>query len=121
MVTKTAVNARYKHISRRVMDEFPLVFENVVHQSSHVQDQFQISVRTPVDNPESTIDTFVRQFQIPQQQAEIVKQAFYLEPGATMFHVIQAFTRAAQSENLSATDSYRMEKAGGTILSMVKS
>ena len=69
MVTKTAVNARYKHISRRIMDEFPLVLENVIHQSSHVQDRFQISVRTPVDNPESTIDTFVRQFQIPQQQA----------------------------------------------------
>jgi hypothetical protein len=44
-----------------------------------------------------------------------------MEQGATMFHVIQAFTRAAQSESLSATDSYRMETAGGTILSMVKS
>ena len=121
MVTKTAVDARYKHISRRIMDEFPLVLENVIHQSSHVQDRFQISVRTPVDNPESTIDSFVRQFQIPQQQAEIVKQAFYLEQGATMFHVIQAFTRASRDRSLSTTDSYRMEKAGGTILSMVKS
>ena len=121
MIAKTAVDARYKHISRRVMDEFPLVLGNVVSQSSHFQNRFQISVQTPVDNPESTIDTFSRQFQIPQMQTEIVKQAFYLEQGATMFHIIQAFTRAAQDISLSAADSYRMEKAGGTILSMVKS
>ena len=121
MIAKTSVNASYKHVSRRVMDEFPFVLENVVSQSSHVQNRFQISVQTPVDNPESTIDTFSRQFQIPQMQTEIVKQAFYLEQGATMFHIIQAFTRAAQDISLSATDSYRMEKAGGTILSMVKS
>ena len=98
-----------------------LVLGNVVSQSSHFQNRFQISVQTPVDNPESTIDTFSRQFQIPQMQTEIVKQAFYLEQGATMFHIIQAFTRAAHDRSLSAADSYRMEKAGGTILSMVKS
>jgi len=121
MIAKTAVDARYKHISRRVMDEFPLVLGNVVSQSSHFQNRFQISVQTTVDNPESTIDTFSRQFQIPQIQTEIVKQAYYLEQGATMFHIIQAFTRAAQDISLSAADSYRMEKAGGTILSMVKS
>ena len=121
MIAKTNTDARYKHISRKVMEEFHLALEGVVSQSHNGQEQFRISAQTQVSNPESTIEAFARQFQISQEEAQIVKQAFYLEQGAaTMFHVINAFTRAAQSTSLSATSSYRLEKAGGTILSMVK-
>ena len=121
MITKTAVNARYKHISRKVMDEFPDILRSVISQSRHGQDRFQISLQTHVSNPENTIDTFARQFQIPQDEVQIVKRAYYLEEGATMFHVINAFTRAAQDRSLSASSAYRLEKTGGAILGMVKS
>jgi len=120
MIAKTSVDARYKHISRRVMDEFPLVLENVVNQSRHGQNRFQISAQTPVNNPISTIETFARQFALSQNETEVVKQAFYMEQGATMFHVINSFTRAAQEPGLSASDAYRLETTGGRILAMVK-
>jgi hypothetical protein len=121
LITKTAIDARYKHISRKVMDEFPDILRGVISQSRQGRDRFQISTQTHVDNAESTIDTFARQLQIPQEEAQIVKRAYYLEQGATMFHVIQAFTRAAQDGRLSASGAYRLEKAGGAILGMVKS
>lgn len=98
-----------------------MILESVVSQSRQGKDRFMISTQTPVSNPESSIDIFARQFQITQEEAQIVKQAFYLEQGATMFHVIQAFTRAAQDASMSASDSYRLERAGGAILGMVKS
>jgi hypothetical protein len=120
LIAKTAVDARYKHISRRVMDEFPLVLEGVISQSRRGHDRFRISTQTTVSNPESTIETFARQFQITQEEVQIVKQAFYLEEGATMFHVINAFTRAAQDRSLSASGAYRLERAGGQILGMVR-
>jgi hypothetical protein len=120
MIAKTSVDARYKHISRRVMDEFPLVLENVVNQSRHGQNRFQISMQTPVENPINTIETFARQFSLTQAETEIVKQAFYLEQGATMFHIINSFTRAAQKPDMSASDAYRLETIGGRILAMVK-
>ena len=121
MIAKTAIDARYKHISRKVMDEFPMIMEGVISQSRQGHDRFMISTQTPVANPESSIDAFARQFQITQEEAQIVKQAFYQEQGGTIFHVIQAFTRAAQFPNLSASDAYRLERAGGAILGMVKS
>ena len=119
LIAKTDVDARYKHISRKVMDEFPDILRGVISQSQRGHDRFQISTQTHVDNPESTIDTFARQFQITQKEAQIVKQAFYLEQGATMFHVIQAFTRAAQDGRLTASGAYRLERAGGRILNLV--
>jgi hypothetical protein len=121
LISKTKVDARYKHISRKVMDEFPLVLEGVVSQSRYGHDRFRISAETPVDRPEDSIEAFVRQFQIPQEQMEIIKHAFYQEPGATMFHIINAFTRAAQDSVLSATEAYQLEKTAGTILGMVRS
>lgn len=97
-----------------------MVLEGVISQSRHGQDRFRISTQTSVDNPESTIATFARQFQLSQKETEVVQQAFYQEMGGTMFHIIQAFTRGAQDISLSASDSYRMEKAGGAILALVK-
>ena len=120
LIAKTDVDARYKHISRKVMDEFPDILRGVISQSHRGRDRFQISTQTPVNNPESTIDTFARQFQITQEEAQIVKQAYYLEQGATMFHIINAFTRAAQNKSLSASGAYRLERAGGHILGMVR-
>lgn len=120
LIAKTAVDARYKHISRKVINEFPDILRGVISQSHRGHDRFQISTQTLVSNPESTIDTFARQFQIPQEEAQIAKQAYYLEQGATMFHVIQAFTRAAQDGRLSASGAYRLEKAGGQILNLVR-
>jgi len=122
LIAKTAVDARYKHISRKVMEEFPSILQGVVSQSRQGHDRFRISAETPVNNPEGTIESFARQFQIPQEEAQIVKQAYYLEQGsATMFHVINAFTRAAQDASLNATSAYRLERAGGQILGMVRS
>ena len=120
LISKTAVDARYKHISRKAMDEFPDIMRGVVSQSQRGHDRFRISAETHVDNPESTIDTFARQFQITQKDAQIVKQAYYLEQGATMFHVINAFTRAAQDKRLTASGAYQLERAGGQILNLVK-
>ena len=120
MIAKTNTDARYKHISRKVMGEFHLALEGVVSQSRQGRDQFMISTQTQVPNPESSIEAFGRQFQITQEEVQIVKQAFFLEQGATMFHVINAFTRGAQDPSLSTSGAYRLEKAGGTILSMVK-
>jgi len=121
IIAKTSVDSRFKHISNRVMDEFPMILQRVVSESQKGQARFMISAETHVDNPESTIETFARQLQIGQEQTEIVKRAYYLEPKPVMYFIIQAFTRAAQDKSLSATDSYRLERAGGAILGMVKS
>ena len=120
LIATTSVGSRFKHVSRKAMDEFPQVLSDVVYQSQKSQGRFRISMQTPVDNPMSTIETFAKQFQLSQDETEIVRQAYFLEQGATMFHVINAFTRAAQTPILDAMNSYKLERIGGQILSLVK-
>jgi hypothetical protein len=77
-------------------------------------------MQTPVENPLMTIETFNKQFQIGEKKREAVKWGWEQEPGKTMFHVVNAYTRAAEFEGLSAEASYRLQRVGGAILGMVK-
>ncbi len=84
------------------------------------KDQYRISIETKVDNPLMTMENFNRQFQIGEKEREAVEWGWNQEHGNTMFHLVNAYTRAAQFEGLPAEGSYRLEKVGGAILGMVK-
>jgi hypothetical protein len=120
MISKTSVASRFKHVSRRALDEFPDILRQVINESEHNQRRFEISTQTHLDNPLATIGTFNSQFQITKKEAETIRQAWEIEQGYTMFNVINAYTRAAQDSTLSTEESYKLERVGGLILSLVK-
>jgi hypothetical protein len=59
-------------------------------------------MQSPVKNPLMTIESFNRHFQIGEKEREAVKWGWEQKMGNTMFHVVNAYTRAAQFEGLSA-------------------
>ena len=121
LISKTSVASRFKHISRKAMEEMPHILRQVIYESEQGQRRFEISTRSRLDDPLATIGTFNRQFQITKKEAETIEQAWQFEQGQTMFHVINAYTRAAQDPILSAEEVYKLERAGGQILALVKS
>ena len=92
----------------------------IVYEADKGREQFRLSLESPVEDPISTISAFNRQFQVGKAPAEAVEWGYFLEPGNTMFHVVNAYTRGAQEQTLSAEDSFLLERAGGLILAMVK-
>jgi len=120
MISKTEVSASYQHISLKILEKFPEVLESVSFALVQQKSQFRISMQTPVENPLMTIENFNRQFQIGEKEREAIKWAWEQQMGETMFHVINADTRAAQFEGLPAEATYRLQKAGGMVLGMVK-
>ena len=120
MISTTSVASRFKHISRKALEQFPNILKGVIYQSEHDQERFVISAQTKVDNPLETIASFNRQFNITKKEAQAVKKGWEAEPGYTMFHVINAYTRGAQDPYLDAEESYKLEQMGGIVLSLVK-
>lgn len=121
LIVKTAVGvSRFKHVSTRALENFPETLSQVIGQSHGHQEKLLISTQTPVTNPSGTIESLSRQFGLGKTETEAVKAAWELEPGSTMFAVINSFTRAAKSEALSVEQSYSLEKVGGAVLSMIK-
>jgi hypothetical protein len=81
--------------------------------------QFKLSMESPVDDPESTLASFNRQFGLNAQEKEAVEWAWPMEMGNNMFAVVNTYTRAAQWDELSAESSFRLSRVGGNILGML--
>jgi hypothetical protein len=120
LISTVSVASRFRHVSRKALEEFPDTLRQVVYESERNQGRFAISTQSRLDNPLATIGSFNRQFNITKKEAEAVQQAWEIEPGMTMFHVLGAYTRAAHDSTLSAEESYKLERIGGVILSLVK-
>jgi hypothetical protein len=84
MVSKTEISSSYRHISTKILNEFPEVIEKVSGELAGKREQFKLSIESPVDNPESTIETFNRQFQLGKVEKEAVEWAWPLEAGDTI-------------------------------------
>jgi hypothetical protein len=119
MVSKTEISASYRHVSTKILDEFPEVMEKVSYELGAQKHKIGLSMESPVDNPLQTIESFNRQFNLNQPQKEAVEWAWPPEAGNTMFHVVNTYTRASQFKGLSAENSYQLQRVGGNILGML--
>jgi len=119
LVSKTEISSSYRHVSTKILNEFPEVIQQVSGELAGKREQFKLSIESPVDNPETTIESFNRQFQLGKIEKDAVTWAWPLEAGDTMFNVVNTYTRAAQFEGLTAESSYRLQRIGGNILGML--
>jgi len=119
LVRKTEIGASYRHVSHKILSEFPRVLEDVSYELGKQEHQLRISMDSPVDNPQATINSFNRQFQLKETERQAVEWAWPQEMGDTMFHIVNAYTRASQFPDLSAESSYQLQRVGGNILGMI--
>jgi hypothetical protein len=120
MISKTEVTASYRHISTKILNEFPQVLSNVGHELGRQKNLFRLSLESKVTDPESTINSFNRQFQLGKEETEAVGWALPMEYGQTMFNMVNVYTKAAQYQGLPAESSHKLQKVGGAILGMVR-
>jgi len=119
LVSKSDVSKSYRHVSTKILSEFPQVMDNVSYELGNQRSQFNLSMESPVDDPESTLASFNRQFGLNSREKEAVEWARPMEMGDNMFAVVNTYTRAAQWDELTAESSFRLSRVGGNILGML--
>ena len=119
LVAKSDVSASYRHVSTKILSEFPQVLDKVSYELGAQRSQFKLSMESPVDDPESTLASFNRQFGLNANEKEAVEWAWPMEIGGTLFAVVNTYTRAAQWDQLTAESSFRLSRVGGNILGML--
>ena len=119
LISKSDVSASYRHVSTKILSEFPKVLEKVSYELGAQRSQFKLSMESHVDNPESSLASFNRQFGLNAPEKDAVEWAWPMEMGDTMFAIVNTYTRAAQMDGLPAESNYRLEKVGGNILDML--
>jgi hypothetical protein len=120
MISKTDLSKSIKHVSGKVLDKFPEILEGVASELTFNKEQFKHSLASTVDDPELTFSSFNRQFQLNEPERDAVTWAWPYEQGNTMFNIVNTYTKASQFEELPAASSFKLQKAGGQILSMVR-
>ncbi len=119
MVSKTSFSASYRHVSAKLLSNLPGVLNSLRSGVGQQKERFAISLGTKVDNPEATIESFNRQFELRKEEKEAVDWALREELGFTMFAIVNVYTKSSQYELLSAESRFRLQKVGGAILGMV--
>jgi len=113
LIAKTEVSASYRHVSTRILEEFPAVVHEIAYKLDNQRDRLLVSHETRVDDPLSTIDSLSKQFGLKEEEREAVTWAMEYEGGDTMFAIINTYTRAAQFPGLKAESSYNLQKVAG--------
>jgi len=57
---KDVFSTSYRHVSLKILNEFPKVLDNVSLELGKQKDQFRISIESKVENPLMTIESFNR-------------------------------------------------------------
>ena len=63
LIAKTAVSSKFRHISRKGLDEFPDIMRQVIYEADRGREQFRLSLESPVEGSMARIAAFNRQFQ----------------------------------------------------------
>lgn len=112
-----------RHISTNILPDLPDMIRNISANLDSHKDKLRISLESSVSNPEETLKAFNRQFQLGVPEQKAVEWGWNLEGvmnNATMWHVINTYTKASQHKDLSAEQSYSLQTVGGQVLQMVK-
>ena len=118
MISKAAVSSSYRHVSFKVLEEFPDILKTVSQQYTKQKEKFKISIQSVITDPESTIYVMNEAFHLSELEREAIKWAIPYEYGNTLFNIVNIYTRAAQYEPLSVESRHYLQKTGGQILSM---
>ena len=103
LISKSQVSSSYRHVSYKILDDFPGALNKIGQELGKQREQFRLSMDSPVDDPESTLRTFNSQFGLPKEEREIVLGwAWQQEAGENMLAIINSYTKASQYEGLSA-------------------
>jgi len=73
VICQTEVSVSYRHISLKILGEFPRVPERVSFELGQQNRQFRISIQTSVENHLMTIESFNKRFQIGEKEKEAVE------------------------------------------------
>jgi len=120
LISKTETTSSYRHVSSGILDKFPEVMGMLSQEIGQQQQQLQFSIQSKVDNPESTMMLFNRQFALGEQEKQAVEWGWIFEAGKTMYNIVNAYTKASQYDGLPADSAHKLQRVGGQILGMVK-
>jgi hypothetical protein len=86
--------------------------------SGEAAGQFQNTLNVRMPDQFKALERVVERYELNKEQAQAMQLAFNAEPGETLFHTINAVTRAGNDEALSLDHRRQLQETGGRLLTL---
>lgn len=92
----------------------------LLEASGEAAGQFQGLLGVKMPNQLKALERIVERYELTKDQAQAMVLAFNEEPGETLFHTVNAVTRAGNDEALSLDHRRQLQETGGRLLTLAQ-
>jgi hypothetical protein len=116
----TTLRRRHTREAMATLDEAREMAGEAWRRTARMPDRFEAVRSIRVPKPKEALEHIGRRFQLGEPEQMAIGEAFEVEPGDTLFDVINAVTRAGNSPALSLTERTDLQQLGGRILDLAE-
>jgi hypothetical protein len=105
-----------RHVGRaEIADQVREAFDRAIDLSGQAATAFAGTRGIMVSQPEQALERVAQRYELAEPESEAVHNAYRREPGETLFHVINALTRAGNDNALPVDSRHKLQSLGGRL------
>lgn len=108
-----------RHVGKAdIAEQVREAFDRAMTLAGKAADSFLGTQAIQVPEPLKTIEHIASRYELTKPEHEATNRAFEVEPGDTLYSVINSLTRAGNDDELSLDSRHRLQELGGRITSL---
>lgn len=121
LVAEDKASVKLRHVKRNAMDVVgPGLIREIMDRARETARELHFTMDSPVDDPYESIGSFAKRYGLSDEMRQTVEFAYENEPGRTLFHVVNAFTAAANMVD-TVELSHELQTVGGKVAKLIGS
>jgi hypothetical protein len=115
-----ALKRRHTHDAGKTLHELTGLARQAWAESSRMPGRLDGTRTIRIPDPVPVFDRIAQRYGLGQLQRRAIDRAFDVEPGGSLFEVINAVTRAANGPSLSLAERSELQEVGGRMLGLAE-
>lgn len=114
--------SKFKHIIKSFFNKLDLksLIECAGQNALEIKIDLQKALATPAGEIEKTFEKINKRFLLTEKETEATNWGYEQEPGDSMYHIINAYTKGAQYPELPPESTFKLQTVGGAVTGLVK-
>ncbi|MBK8205295.1 MAG: DUF932 domain-containing protein [Planctomycetes bacterium] len=105
-----------RHVGKaEIADQVREAFDHAIELSAQAATAFAGTRGIQVKEPEKALDRIVTRYELAEDEHTAVNRAYQIEPGQTLYNVINALTRAGNDNVLTLESRHKLQTLGGRL------
>lgn len=105
-----------RHVGKaEIADQVREAFDHAIELSAQAVTAFAGTRGIQVKEPEKALERIVTRYELAEDESQAVNRAYHVEPGQSLYNVINALTRAGNDNALALESRHKLQTLGGRL------